>query len=99
MIVVTGEIEFHPDDAWPATAAALKMMDASAAEEGCLAYRFYTDILNLKRLRVYEEWRDEAALQAHQETEHMAAFKKTLSSLRVVERKIAKLEVASRTPL
>lgn len=94
MIVVTGEIELHPEDAWAATFAALHMMEASALEDGCIAYRIYSDILNPRRFRIYEEWRDEAALQAHFDTPHMAVFREKLAALRVIDRRVKKMEVA-----
>lgn len=99
MIVITGEIELHPEDAWPAMAAALKLMEATKAEDGCLVYRFYTDILNPRRFRIYEEWRDEAALAAHFKAPHMHAFREKMSGLRVLERRIYKMEVDVVTPI
>lgn len=93
MIVVTGEIELHPEDAWPAASAALKMMEATKAEDGCLIYKFYTDLMNPRRFRVYEEWRDEEALAAHFQTEHMAEFQEKLRKLRITDRKIKKFFV------
>ena len=74
MIVITGEIELHPEDVWPATYHVARMMEASEAEDGCLCYRFYADLINPRRLRLYEEWRDEAALEAHFQSPHMATF-------------------------
>lgn len=99
MIVVTGEIEFHPEDAWPAMAAALVMMEETAKEDGCIIYRFYTDILNPRRFRIYEEWRDEAALEAHFRTAHMAVFREKIGKLRTLERRLVKMKVDEATPL
>lgn len=99
MIVITGEIELHPEDAWPATGLALKMMEASAAEDGCYVYRFYADILHPRRLRIYEEWRDEAALDAHFRSPHMAVFQAKMKKLRVLNRRIYRMSVDVVTPL
>ncbi|MEM8753750.1 MAG: putative quinol monooxygenase [Pseudomonadota bacterium] len=93
MIVITGEIELHPEDAWPAFYVALRMMEASAKEEGCLAYRFYSDLLNPRRLRLYEEWRDQAALDAHFASPHMAEFQREIEGFRILDRKIKRFEV------
>ncbi|MEM7546111.1 MAG: putative quinol monooxygenase [Pseudomonadota bacterium] len=93
MIVVTGEIELHPEDAWPAASAALKMMEAAHDEDGCIIYKFYTDLTNPRRFRIYEEWRDEAALAAHFQTSHMADFQEKLKGLRITDRKIKKFFV------
>lgn len=94
MIVVTGIIEIDAEHVWPATTAAAKMVAASEKEDGCLSYRFYVDIVNQRRFRIYEEWRDEAALSAHFKTPHMAEFQAAMKNFRVLERKIVKYEVA-----
>ncbi len=99
MIVVTGTIELHPEDMWPATTAAGEMVRQTQAEEGCISYRFYVDINFLTRFRLYEEWRDEAALAAHMKTPHMAVFLKAISDLRIVERSICKYEVTDTQPV
>ena len=99
MIVVTGEIEFHPEDAWPAMAAALAMMEATEKEDGCIVYRFYTDIINTRRFRIYEEWRDDAALEAHFQTEHMAVFRAKIGKLRILERRLVKITPERVEPL
>ena len=99
MIVITGEIELHPEDVWPATYHAARMMEASAAEDGCICYRFYADLVNPRRFRIYEEWRDEDAPKAHMSSAHMKAFQTALSGLRVVERRLEKFGVTEKTQL
>ena len=99
MIVITGEIELHPEDVWPATYHVARMIEASEKEDGCITYRFYADIRNPRRFRVYEEWRDEAALAAHFKTAHMAEFQKQLKTFRILERSIKKFEVTESSPL
>ena len=99
MIIVTGVIELDPEDVWPAMTAAARMVAATEEEPGCLTYRFYQDISNQQRFRVYEEWADEAALKAHFAAPHMAEFRSKLKKLRVIERKIVKFEPGERTPL
>jgi len=93
MIVVTGEIEFEAEHVWPATTAAAKMIEATQKEDGCILYRFYVDISDTKRFRIYEEWASQEALDAHFKTPHMAEFQKALASFRIVKRKIITFEV------
>lgn len=99
MIVITGEIELHPEDAWPAMSAVLAMMEASSKEDGCIVYRFYSDLLNPRRLRLYEEWRDQAALDAHFASPHMAVFQKAIEGFRIIDRKIKRFDVDRSEPM
>ena len=93
MIVVTGTIDVHPEDVWPATTVAAEMVRRTELEVGCISYRFYVDINYLTRFRLYEEWRDEAALAAHMQMPHMKAFLSRIAELRVLERTVVKYEV------
>ena len=93
MIVVTGIIEIDAEHVWPATTAAAKMIAESEKEPGCITYRFYVDITETRRFRVYEEWESEEALAAHFKTPHMAEFQKALSGFRILNRQIVKYEV------
>lgn len=99
MIVVTGTIELHPEDMWPATTAAGEMIRQTEKEDGCITYRFCVDINHLTRFRLYEEWRDEAALAAHMKAPHMAEFLARIEKLRVVSRDIVKFEVSETQPI
>ena len=40
------------------------------AEPGCLLFQAHVDPENPRTFFVYEQWRDEAALLAHRDTEH-----------------------------
>ena len=97
MIVVTGELEFHPEDAWSATCAAFDLMLETQKEAGCISYRFYADIVTPHRFHVYQEWRDEAALKAHAKTPHVALFKEKLAGFRMVSRRMKKILVKKST--
>lgn len=93
MIVVTGTIDVHPEDVWPATTIAAEMVRRTEREEGCLSYRFYVDINHLTRFRLYEEWRDETALAEHMKTPHMEAFLARIADLRILNRNVVRYEV------
>lgn len=99
MIVVTGTIDLHPEDVWPATTIAAEMVRRTEQEEGCLSYRFYVDINHLTRFRLYEEWRSEDALAHHMQTPHMEAFLRRIADLRVTSRKVSKYEVTNAQPV
>lgn len=93
MIVVTGTIDIHPEDVWPATTIAAEMVRMTEREDGCLSYRFYVDINQLSRFRLYEEWRDEEALAAHMKSPHMQAFLARVADLRILARNVVRYVV------
>ena len=58
MIVVTGTIDVHPEDVWPATTIAAEMVRRTEREEGMhFLSLLRADINHLTRFRLYEEWR------------------------------------------
>ena len=59
------------------------MMHATKAEPGCLDYAYALDLAEPDLLRVIERWTDEAALTAHFETPHMAAFNQVLAGAKI----------------
>lgn len=63
------------------------MVEASRAEEGCIAYTFTTDVLDPTTMHIVEKWRDEDALKFHFSTPHMAAFQAAIAGtgMQVVE--------------
>jgi len=99
MLIVTGIIEIDPEHITTARAAAEKMMEATRREPGCLTYEFSQTIEAPHRFRVYEEWESEAALLAHFETPHMAAFREALGEIGILSREIFRIEAGEKTPL
>ena len=92
MLIVTGVIEV-PEGAFEAARPAIKrMVEATLAEEGCITYGFWQDPDSPNRLRVYEEWRDRAALEAHFEAPHMADFRAALAELGPIRREVKAIE-------
>lgn len=99
MLVVTGVIEISPEGAETAEAAAVRMMAETVREPGCLVYEFSRVLGSDTRFRVYEEWQDDAALEAHFNTPHMAEFRAALGSVGIVSRDICKFEGGDKVPL
>jgi quinol monooxygenase YgiN len=50
------------------------MVEATRQEEGCLHYAFARDMNDPDIIRISERWVDQAALDAHFASPHMAAF-------------------------
>ena len=51
-----------------------RVAQASRAEAGCLGYRIYEETERENEFLFVEEWEDDAALQAHFATPHIAEF-------------------------
>ena len=81
MIIVEGWVRAAPADIEALKAPAGAMIAATLAEPGCLQYAFAVDLLDPGLLRIVEKWVDDAALTAHFQTPHMAAFNAALGTL------------------
>lgn len=99
MIVVTGTIEVAPASRETAIQLAASMAQATRKEPGCLSYGFYTDIEAACRFHIYEEWTDQAALDAHFATPHMAEFSAGLGTIEVLAADVNKFEGGPKSPV
>ena len=81
MILVLGTVRLAPDKLEAARPAMRKMVEASRAEPGCIAYGYAQDVLDPETIHVVEKWRDRGALKAHFATEHMAEWRGVMGAL------------------
>jgi quinol monooxygenase YgiN len=86
------------------TLAALKphmlaMLTASRAEDGCLEYSYGEDVAEPGLIRVFEVWRDQAAVEAHFKTSHMATWRAAGASLGISDRRLFIYDIAGQRPL
>ncbi len=81
MVIVEGWVRMAPDVLAKFEPAAVKMITASRAEAGCIDYAYARDLLDPGVLRIAEKWRDQAALDVHFATPHMAEFLVVLGSV------------------
>lgn len=88
MILVMGTFRL-PTASFEAAAPLLrKVIEATRAEDGCLAYAYAHDVLDPEVIHVSEQWRDRAALDAHFQAPHMLAWIEERKSLGLSERAI-----------
>jgi quinol monooxygenase YgiN len=99
MIVVTGKIVVAPEDVDAAIAAVKDMVAETVREDGCHVYEFSRVIGSENVFRVYEEWADLTALEAHFRTTHMAVFRERLAGLTILSRAISRYEAGRREAL
>jgi len=99
MIVVSGVIRVAAASEAAAREAAQEVARATRREDGCISYAFYADLEQEGAFRVFEEWKDDAALAAHFETPHMAAFREKLSKLEFISREVHRYVVTESSQL
>ena len=95
MIVVTARARIRPDARDEAIAAAEAMRKASLEEPGCQEYGFWFAMDDPNELLVYERWDDQAALDFHFSTPHLAEFAARIPNWVDGTPEIMRLEVSS----
>ena len=76
-----------------------RMISASRAEPGCLAYSYAQDVLDAGLIHVSEAWSDRAALDAHFRSTHIAEWRTRWSDLGIGERNLALYEAGEGAPI
>ena len=97
MIVVSGQFRFPPARVADAREAMDRVVTATRAENGCLAYSYAEDVLDPGLIRVFEKWESRAALDAHFATGHMAAWKAEREAFGLTDRAISMCEAGEET--
>ena len=95
MIVLAGSVRLPPENLAAARPAMAAMIEASRAEQGCVAYSFAEDVLDPGLIRIFEAFRDAEALKAHSTSAHMADWRAAWPALGIGERQITRYEIAS----
>lgn len=98
-VLVAGTIRVPPENLDALRPHMAKMLAASRAEDGCLVYSYAVDVEDPGLIRVFEAWRDRAALAAHAEAPHLAEWRASWAALGVSDRRLSLYEVAAETPL
>ena len=99
MLVIAGTISLDPAHRDAAIEAAKEMMAATLEEPGCISYAFSADLADPGEFRIFEEWQDQAALDAHFQMPHMASFQAKMGGFGIRGMDVKRYEVASVGPL
>lgn len=81
MLIVLARGRCKPECREEAAAILVETGVATRAEDGCLDYRFWTDLEDPTSFLAVEQWRDQGALDAHFTTPHMQAFAANLPDM------------------
>lgn len=99
MIVLHASIPVDPDKREEALELANSLVEASNREDGMIEYRATVDVRDENTLRFFEQYEDEAALAAHEETEYFQTFERRLPDLLAGDPEVVKFEVDDATEL
>ncbi len=98
MIIIIARAEFDPERLAEIEPALDAMMRATWEESGCLSYSMAIENRAEGICTIVERWKDEAALNAHFHTPHMAAFQAAiLGAVRSIDAKV--YDVVGERPL
>ncbi len=98
-LIIAGTVRVPPENLEAFRPHMMAMLTASRAEDGCYEYSYAVDVADPGLVRIYEAWRDQAALDAHFQTPHMATWRSHWPAFGVSDRKLFAYETASERPL
>jgi quinol monooxygenase YgiN len=74
MIVLNATIPVDPDSREQAIEAATELAQASREEDGVIDYRVAADLEDENVIRIFEQYEDGEAVNAHMESDHFLEF-------------------------
>ena len=98
-IIIAGTVRIPPQNLAAFRPHQDAMLAASRAEDGCLTYSYAVDVQDPGLIRVFEAWRDQAAIDAHFKAPHMDAWREVWPQFGVYDRQLSLYEVASERAL
>jgi quinol monooxygenase YgiN len=93
-VIIAGTVRVPPENLARFKPHMEAMLAASRAEDGCLAYSYAEDVAEPGLIRVFEAWRDQAAIQAHLKAPHMAEWRTAWPQFGVSDRQLKLYDVA-----
>ena len=98
-LIIAGTVRVPPENLERFRPHMQAMLTASRAEDGCLEYSYGEDVAEPGLIRVFEVWRDQAAIDAHFAAPHMKVWRAACAEHGVSDRKLFAYETASERPL
>lgn len=98
-LVIAGTVRVPPENLARFKPHMLKMLAASRAEDGCLSYSYAEDVAEPGLIRVFEAWRDQAAIDAHFQAPHMAEWRAAWPQFGVSDRRLSLYDVVAERAL
>jgi len=98
-IIISGTVDLPPGQLEQAIAAAVPLIEGALGQAGCLDYDWCPDPRHPGRIRVFERWRDEAALAAHFHGEWYRRMREALGGFGILAAETAKYRVDLSEPV
>ncbi len=98
-LAIAGTVRIQPENVEALKPHMQAMIAATRAEDGCEIYSFAMDVVEAGLLRIYEVWRDRAALDAHARSAHMVTWRAAGAVAGVSDRALVLYEIANLTAL
>jgi quinol monooxygenase YgiN len=93
MLLIVGTIRLPPEKLQDARPIMKDMIESSRAEGGCLEYSYAEDMLDAGLIHVTEIWQDQAALDQHFASGHLATWRASWPNLQIRDRDLRVYEV------
>ncbi len=93
MLLIVGTIRLPPENVSLARPAMQRMVECSRGEDGCAEYSYAEDVLAPGLIHVKELWRDQAALDRHLASDHIAEWRAAWPDLGIGERDLRAYDV------
>ena len=98
-VLIAGTVRVPPENLEGFRPHMDAMLAASRAEDGCVTYSYAVDVADPGLIRVFEAWRDRAAIEAHFRAPHMAEWRAAWPAFGVSDRRLTLYEVSAERPL
>jgi len=99
MIVIHAAFPIDPANREAALEQVADLAEQSRAEEGVVDYRATTEVGDPSTVRIFEQYEDDAAFEAHLETDHYQAFEAAAPEFLAGEPTVHRFAVDSVTEL
>jgi len=93
MLLIVGTIRLPAEYLADARPIMRAMVENSRAEDGCVEYSYAEDVLDPGLIHVTELWRDQATLDRHFASDHLARWRASWPALGIGDRDLQVYEV------
>lgn len=95
MLLIVGTVRLPASNLALARPIMQRMVEASRAEAGCVEYGYAEDLFDAGLIHVKERWTDQAALDRHFASSHIAEWRAAWPGLGIGDRDLQVYEVGA----